>query len=129
MMRVAVNVINPGLGAGLFQQNPMLILCEQAAHLTVFIGKIAKDSGSADTGGNTGRFQTLFQPVCAEGAFIGITVFMVDIAGIIRTGRQAGLATYTSLSVYLHGAIIPFMGSAGGTGRDALGVVTMIAKF
>jgi hypothetical protein len=77
------------------------VLSKNNRDRTVRIIQIAEYSGTADTGGHTGRFLPFTQPLLTKGALIGITVFLVDITGIIWTGSNARLTADTFFTVNL----------------------------
>jgi len=65
----------------------------------------------------------------AEGTFIGIAIFLVNITGIVGASGNTGLAAHTFIAVYQNNPVIPFVRGAGGAGGNTGRVITMITKL
>jgi hypothetical protein len=93
-----------------------LALCTRLAEVKAF----------GDTLGDTGRFQTLINPIHAEIAFDCFAGIRIPLRGSPGTGRYAGFAANAQFTIYEHNAVLgPFLHGTRGAGGHAPWILTV----
>jgi len=89
---------------------------------------LAEVKAFGDTFGDTGRLQSLINPIHAKIAFDRLAGLRVPLGGPPGTGGNAGFAAHAKFFVYEDNAVLwSFLHRPGGTGRDAPGILAVEA--
>ena len=116
------------VSSGLGGQGLVLPVFEQTRHLTVRIVKVSKIHAMRRANRNTCGFLSFFQTVMAEGALVDISLGMLK-SGIIRTGLDAGPASYTFVWCDQDESTFDDMTGSSRAAPDACSIFTVVATF
>ncbi len=124
---VSAEVVNVGACALLGSANFRVVVSDDLRRFGIGIIQITGNDRMHRADDDTGRFQSLFDSVGAEVAFLDGAEIIVEVQRIVRAGLHTCPATDAGVAIDVDNSIRAFLKRVDGTDRDAGRVGTLVA--